>query len=125
MTAPPGQCPRALRLLKETENRQQEVGDVLYEEYCQNRRRLIEHLQLRLGKTLDQAIYIAQRLLDRIIFVAFCEERGLLNARCIDRAYSTLPPFSKVTNPRWRNFLDLFAGRGQGGFRPPGHRTGL
>jgi len=116
VTAPPGQCPRALRLLKETENRQQEVGDVLYEEYRQNRRRLIEHLQLRLGKTLDQAIYIAQRLLDRIIFVAFCEERGLLNARCIDRAYSTLPPFSKVTNPRWRNFLDLFTGVDKGDF---------
>ena len=27
---------------------------------------------------------------------------------------STLPPFSKVTNPRWRNFLDLFRGDGQG-----------
>ncbi len=116
VTAPPGQCPRALRLLKETENRQEEVGDILYEDYNESRRRLIEHLQSHLGKTLDQAIYIAQRLLDRIVFVAFCEERGLLNSRCIDRAYSNLPPFSKVTNPRWRNFVDLFRGVDKGDF---------
>ena len=124
VTAPPGQCPRALRLLKETENRQRQVGDELYDQYSSHRLRLIEHLQLKLGKTLDQAIAIAQRILDRIIFVAFCEDRGLLPEKCLDTAYTSLPPFSKVTNPRWHNFLNLFRVVDHGNPRDPGWETG-
>ena len=46
---------------------------------------LSTHLHKKHGKPLDTAIYIAQRILDRIIFIAFCEDRELLPARCIDR----------------------------------------
>ncbi len=99
---------RALDLLRRTEHRQQTVGDELYKMYNDNRVRLIEHLHHKHDKPLDTAIYVAQRILDRIIFIAFCEDRELLPARCIDLAYNTLPPFTKVTNPRWRNFVDLF-----------------
>ncbi len=99
---------RALDLLRRTEQRQRTVGDELYEMYNENRVRLITHLHKKHKKPLDKAIYIAQRILDRIIFIAFCEDRELLPARCIDIAYNTLPPFTKVTNPRWRNFVDLF-----------------
>jgi len=105
---PVGRYLRALHLLERTESRQREVGDELYDQYSENRLRLIEHLHFKLRKGLDEAIFIAQRILDRIIFVAFCEDRDLLPANSIERAYSTLPPFTKVTNPRWRNFLDLF-----------------
>ena len=99
---------RALNLLHRTEQRQRTVGDELYEMYNDNRVRLIDHLHHKHKKPLDTAIYVAQRILDRIIFIAFCEDRELLPARCIDMAYNTLPPFTKVTNPRWRNFVDLF-----------------
>ncbi|MEX2186243.1 MAG: DNA methyltransferase [Pirellulales bacterium] len=99
---------RAKSLLARTENRQRTVGDELYEAYSKNRYDLILHLKQKHGKNLDTAVHIAQKLLDRIIFVAFCEDRDLLPEKCIDRAYRTLPPFTKVTNPRWRNFLDLF-----------------
>jgi hypothetical protein len=99
---------RALALLERTESRQREVGDELYDQYSANRARLIEHLHFKLGKSLERAIHIAQKILDRIIFVAFCEDRDLLPERCIDKAYSNLPPFTKVTNPRWQNFLNLF-----------------
>ena len=98
----------ALNLLHRTEQRQRTVGDELYEMYNDNRVQLITHLHHKHKKPLDTAIYIAQRILDRIIFIAFCEDRELLPARCIDMAYNTLPPFSKVTNPRWRNFVNLF-----------------
>lgn len=104
----PGWPLRALELLKRTDNRQREVGDKLYDMYSAERLRLIEHLCQKEGKSLERAIHIAQKILDRIIFVAFCEDRDLLPAKCIEKAYKTLPPFSKVTNPRWRNFLDLF-----------------
>jgi hypothetical protein len=99
---------RAKALLARTENRQRTVGDELYEAYSKNRYDLILHLKQKHGKDLDTAVHIAQKILDRIIFIAFCEDRDLLPDKCIDRAYRTLPPFTKVTNPRWRNFLDLF-----------------
>jgi len=110
----PGYPLRALNLLERTENRQREVGDQLYDLYSEERVRLIEHLCHDKKKSLDRAIHIAQKILDRIIFIAFCEDRDLLPAQCIDKAYRTLPPFSKVTNPRWRNFLDLFHAIDQG-----------
>ncbi len=100
--------PAAVRLLDRTENRQREVGDKLYETYSENRHRLIDELHRSQKKPLDTAIHIAQKILDRIIFIAFCEDRGLLPEKCIEDAYKTVPPFSKVTNPRWQNFMNLF-----------------
>jgi N-6 DNA Methylase len=116
--------PRALKLLDQTANRQREVGDELYSTYSEQRWRLIEHLKQGHDKSLDEAIRIAQILLDRIIFVAFCEDRGLLPEKCIETAYNTLPPFSKVTNPRWQNFLALFQAIDKGHSRDLGLDTG-
>ncbi len=109
LPAAPGQTPRADELLERAANRQRQVGDELYDYYHNNRIRLIQHLTGHPhNKSLDQAIPIAQKLIDRIIFVAFCEDRGLLPDKSIFKAWDQLPPFSRVTNPRWRNFLDLF-----------------
>lgn len=119
-----GQSLRALELLRKTEDRQREVGDELYIAYSEHRYMLIEHLYRQRGKSLERAIHIAQKILDRIIFIAFCEDRGLLPAKCIDQAYRTLPPFSKVTNPRWQNFLDLFQAVDRGHEQMLGLTTG-
>ncbi len=105
---------RAVELLERTENRQREVDDKLYDEYSSERRRLIEHLHYKLGNDLETSIYIAQRILDRIIFVAFCEDRDLLREKTICETYRTVPPFAKATNPRWQNFLELFRAMDQG-----------
>ncbi len=102
------QPPRALALLQKTQQRQKEVGDDLYESYRLQRLRLIDHIMRTERKSLDRAIAIAQKLLDRIIFIAFCEDRGLLPERCLERAHGSVPAFSRVTNPRWHNFLGLF-----------------
>ncbi|MBI3839782.1 MAG: N-6 DNA methylase [Planctomycetia bacterium] len=103
-----GHPTRAMMLLQRTDQRQREVGDELYEKYSDSRAQLIQHLRYDHQKSLETAIRVAQKILDRIIFVAFCEDRGLLPEKCIESAYKTLPPFSKVTNPRWQNFLNLF-----------------
>jgi hypothetical protein len=100
--------PRAAALLARTGERQREVGDELYETYSAHRLELIHHLHTKLGQPLDAAIASAQKLLDRIIFVAFCEDRGLLPRKTIERIWHEVPPVARVTNPRWRNFLDLF-----------------
>lgn len=102
------QVPRAAALLEKTVRRQKEVGDELYNEYQFKRLELIEYLYRHERKDLDEAIRIAQKLLDRIIFIAFCEDRELLPERCLERASKDIPAFSKVTNPRWHNFLGLF-----------------
>jgi hypothetical protein len=107
--------PRAVSLLERTQARQQVVGDELYESYQIQRLRLIEHLNQEQGKDFDVAIHIAQKLLDRIIFIAFCEDRDLLKEKCLDRAWRELPPFTKAKNPRWQNFLALFEQVDSGG----------
>lgn len=114
------QPPRALALLQRTEKRQKDVGDDLYESYRLQRLRLIDHLMRDEGKSLDQAIAIAQKLLDRIIFIAFCEDRDLLPEKCLERAHSAVPAFSRVKNPRWHNFLGLFGAvdKGSDGLPP-------
>jgi hypothetical protein len=105
----PGQTPRAEALLQQTDARQLEVGAELYAHYHQHRVALINHLMGPAHrKSLDQAIYAAQLLLDRIIFVAFCEDRRLLPAESIGMAWENLAAFTRVTNPRWQNFLNLF-----------------
>ena len=103
------QKPRADRLLEKTNKREREVGDELYRDYQNNRLTLIEHLiEEPHNKLIDTAIHIAQKLLDRIIFIAFCEDRGLLPSQSLKKAWENIPPFQRVTNPRWQNFLDLF-----------------
>ena len=118
-----GQKPRADTLLESSNKRQREVGDELYEYYHDNRVALIQYLSGELhNKPLNVAIRIAQKLIDRIVFVAFCEDRGLLPENSIHRAWSQVAPFYRVTNPKWQNFLDLFRsideGNEQGGISP-------
>ena len=50
---------------------------------------------------------MAQRLFDRIMFIAFCEDRQLLPEKTIPKAY-TVAGFYAVTNPKWQNFKNLF-----------------
>jgi len=103
------QKPLLERLLEDTENRQREVGKELYGYYHEQRGALIALLTgAPYHKPLEEAIRIAQKLIDRIVFVAFCEDRDLLPSNSLDRAWRTLPPFKIATNPRWQNFLALF-----------------
>ena len=100
---------RADSLLERCTSRQREVSDELYSRYHDERLKLITHL---LGPdfnfNLDKAIRVTQKLLDRIIFVAFCEDRELLPNQSLLKTWRDIPPFHKVTNPRWKNFLLLF-----------------
>ncbi len=103
-----GQPPRALKLLKDSEKQQNEVGDKLYEYYSSNRLKLIEYLHQHEKRSLADAIGQAQKLVDRIIFICFCEDRKLIPGDLIHKAYYDVPFLSRVTNPKWQNFLSLF-----------------
>lgn len=74
----------ALAMLEETEKRQQKVGDELYKHYRDNRYELIRTIRADpLCRSFDDALAAAQLLLDRILFIAFAEDRDLLNHRQI------------------------------------------
>lgn len=103
-----GQQSRALELLQKTQDRQKEVGNDLYKAYQWRRLELIEHLHRREHKSLDAAIRIAQKILDRIIFIAFCEDRELLPRESLKDAQLNIRMYSRAKNPAWENFLDLF-----------------
>lgn len=98
----------ATKLLQRTANRQREVGEKLYQDYAEHREHLIGELMDSKGMSQDDAIFAAQRLLDRIIFMAFCEDRGLLPDKLIESTWKNVAPLARATNPRWRNFLDAF-----------------
>src|SRR5271157_1935148 len=68
-------------LLRETGERQEKVSVELYREYAERRVELIQELRAKGVTELDRAIEVAQRLLDRILFIAFAEDRGLLPDR--------------------------------------------
>lgn len=99
--------PLAIQLLEQTRNRQRTVSDELYEAYSENRLRLIQQLHLDEGRPLDDAVEMAQRLFDRIMFIAFCEDRDLLPSKTLAAACK-VAGFQSVTNPRWQNFKTLF-----------------
>lgn len=123
-----GRKPRALDLLERTAKQQDEVGEGLYEWYRRQRSLLIDHLMREHGKSLSRAIMIAQRLLDRIIFIAFCEDRGLIRENTLRDTYETILPVRRATNPRWRNFVDLFRAVDEGPIdeeTPEGYNGGL
>ena len=100
---------RVVELLEKSSNIEKEVGDELYKYYHDNRIQLIQYLTSdHQKKSLETAIHIAQRIIDRIIFIAFCEDRGLLPVNSLKMAWEQVPPFARVTNPKWQNFLSLF-----------------
>lgn len=103
-----GQPPRALALLKKTVEQQRVVGDELYKQYQFRRLELIEHLIHNEGKDLNEAIRIAQKILDRILFIAFCEDRELLPEKTLETTRQEVRTYSQAKNPAWEAFLDLF-----------------
>jgi hypothetical protein len=107
--------PRALGLLERTARQQREVGDELYKYYSEHRLDLIEHLHRQKGLPLDAAIRIAQKLIDRVLFIAFCENRKLVKARCIAAACKFTAMYTRERNPVWQNFLGLFHEMDKGG----------
>jgi hypothetical protein len=108
LPSPLARVPRAAALLERTKQRQKEVGDELYQSYQIQRLRLIEHLNQGQKKPLDEAIRVAQKILDRVVFIAFCEDRELLPDNTLKNVAESLHPFFRVINPRWKNFLALF-----------------
>lgn len=97
------------RLLRDTDSAYKDITGKLYVEYRELRERLISFLTDSAdGPKLAAAAAIetAQKVLDRILFVAFAERTDLLPDRLLDRAARARNEFAP--EPLWRNFHNLF-----------------
>lgn len=95
-----------IRLLQESAQAEKEITAKLYADYKAWRINLLISLIQSSGKPAEELIEPVQKLLDRVLFVAFAEDRGLLPAKTLSQAFS----HRDLYNPRpiWENFLGLF-----------------
>ncbi len=84
-----------------------ELTNDYYHEYATLRRQTFHELR-RHNPDIAPAdlLVLTQKILDRILFMAFCEDRHLLPAEIITRAYLHNDPFNP--RPIWENFKGLF-----------------
>lgn len=94
-------------LLSEAEKIGSEVTLEYYRQYADIRRQAFDKLRTA-NPTIAPALVLtaAQKLLDRILFCTFSENRGLLPAGIVTRAYHHADPFNP--RPIWENFRGLF-----------------
>jgi hypothetical protein len=97
------------RLLRETDSAYKDVTDELYRQYKELRDRLIGFLTgAPEGPKLAaiDAIEPAQKVLDRILFIAFAQRTDLLPDRLLEEAAKEQNKFDP--QPIWKNFHKLF-----------------
>lgn len=96
-------------LLRETDNAYRDVTGKLYHSYKELRDRLISYLTDEAGgpkHPMLTAIELAQKILDRILFIAFAQRTDLLPDRLLDGAAKEISRY--VPKPLWHNFQGLF-----------------
>jgi hypothetical protein len=100
-------------LLSESKRIGLELTGDYYRDYADLRRKTFEEL-CRHNPDVPPAELLAatQKILDRVLFVSFCEDRGLLPAESITQAYHHADPYNP--RPVWDNFRGLFRAVNEG-----------
>jgi type I restriction-modification system DNA methylase subunit len=107
-------------LLRDSEQQEQEITEELYKKYSSVRDELIgffrRDIRERTNNGLDkglkplaydsQLVEKAQLAIDRILFIAFCEDRGLLPKHTLSNAYEHSDPY--FPRPVWDNYKKIF-----------------
>ena len=117
------------RLLKDSDEAQEEITNKLYQEYKAIRLALVKHFRFsgsRISPTANRVlIEKAQKTLDRVLFIAFCEDKGLLPRNTLSNAHDHTDQY----NPRliWENYQSVFRWVDVGNDDPPvpGYNGGL
>ncbi len=95
------------QLLSDSETVQEEITNSLYTDYRTLRANLFRQLRAaHPEKAARDVLRVSQTILDRVLFIAFAEDTGLLPTRTLDQTYAQQNPFAPV--PIWTNFLGLF-----------------
>lgn len=113
------------KLLKESGLAEKEITNKLYRDYKAWRIKLLISIMHSSGKAPDALIEPVQKLLDRVLFVAFAEDRGLLPPKTLSQAATYRDPYNP--RPIWENFLGLFRAIDNGNFQLgiPAYNGGL
>lgn len=113
-------------LLEQSSGADKEITRQLYRDYRQLRVNLIISLsQSNPRLPLASAIEHAQSILDRILFIAFAEDRELLPPKTLENAFSAADPYNP--RPIWENFKGLFRAidKGSTALSIPAYNGGL
>jgi len=95
------------QLLKDSENADKDISDKLYTDYKALREQMLHHLiQDNSGNAPSQLIAPAQKLLDRVLFISFAEDKGLIPDDTIKQAFQHQDPYNP--RPIYQNFIGLF-----------------
>ena len=117
------------QLLAASNEAQEEITKQLYSEYKDVRLSLVKHFRFTGSKDIPDhervLIEKAQKTLDRLLFVAFCEDRGLLPPKTIAQAHDYKDPYNP--KPIWDNYKAVFRWVDKGNDNPPipGYNGGL
>jgi type I restriction-modification system DNA methylase subunit len=117
---------RTFELLEESRRENKDITNALYLDYKKLRSELIEQVQRELPD-LDPlaAIRTGQKILDRILFIAFAEDTRLLPKNTLENAYKHADPYHP--RPVWETFLSLFKAIDEGSepLKVPRYNGGL
>ncbi len=107
-------------LLRDSEQQEQEITEELYKKYSSVRDELIGYFRRDIRERTNnglnnelkplaydsQLVEKAQLAIDRILFIAFCEDRGLLPKHTLSNAYEYDNPY--FPRPVWDNYKKIF-----------------
>ncbi|GHF16604.1 type II endonuclease-methyltransferasefusion protein [Kordiimonas sediminis] len=113
-------------LLKESEKIDKEITDQLYSDYKDLRANLIKKIgDDNPHQEPIEVVQFAQTILDRVLFIAFAEDKGLLPKDTLKQAYATKNPYNP--QPIWENFKGLFHAidKGNSELNIPAYNGGL
>lgn len=117
---------RTFELLEESRRENKDITNALYLDYKKLRSELIEQVRRELPD-LDPlaAIRTGQKILDRVLFIAFAEDTRLLPKNTLENAYKHADPYHP--RPVWETFLSLFKAIDEGSepLKVPRYNGGL
>ncbi len=103
----------SVEILKRSEQAEKEITQQLYADYKALRTHLLKNLTVDNPQiAFVDLIRFSQKILDRVLFIAFAEDRGLLPHRILARVCEVQNPFNP--QPLWNNFKGLFCAINEG-----------
>lgn len=113
-------------LLRSSENAGRELTDQFYSLYAGIRQQVFTQLRhANSAANPNEILRSTQKLLDRILFCSFCEDRGLLPPNTVRGAFEHSNPYNP--RPIWENFRGLFRSvdAGNAALKIPAYNGGL
>lgn len=99
---------RTEQLLKESESADKDISDKLYDDYKLLRENMLSLLiSDNPSYQPEQLIAPTQKLLDRILFISFAEDKGLIPDTSVKQAFEYNDPYNP--RPVYQNFIGLFS----------------